>query len=224
MQINLVEFSLIRTFVQPGDAVIDAGAHLGSITLPLAAIGCRVLSVEASSRNAALLRSSVAYNGFRDVTVVHAAAAAAEGTLSFYADGAWGWVVPPGEPATEVVPAVRLDDLVDGLGWTRVAAIKIDVEGAELAAIAGLDRILSRPDAPMVYYESNTHTHQHAGTTVGQVVAALEGHGYRSYAVTAGRLTRVRPDDVQREVVRDHMAVKGPLPPLPLLTIDEGRA
>jgi FkbM family methyltransferase len=183
-----------------------------------------VLSVEASARNAALLRSSVAYNGFRDVTVVRAAVAAAEGTLSFYADGAWGWVVPPGEPATEVVPAVRLDDLADALGWTRVAAIKIDVEGAELAAITGLERILSRPDAPVVYYESNTHTHQHAGTSVGQVVAALEGHGYRNYAVSAGRLTRVRPDDVQREVVRDHLAVKGPLPPLAHLTIDEGRA
>ena len=95
-----------------------------------------------------------------------------------------------------------------------MAAIKIDVEGAELAAVAGLERILSRPDAPLVYYESNTHTHQHAGTSVGQVVAALEGHGYRSYAVSAGRLTRVRPDDPQREVVRDHLAVKGPLPPL----------
>jgi FkbM family methyltransferase len=223
--INYVEFAVISTFLQPGDAVIDAGAHLGSITLPLAASGCRVLAVEASSKNAALLRASVAYNGFRDVTVVHAAAAAAEGTLSFYADGAWGWVVPPGEAATEIVAAVRLDDLVDELGWTRVAAIKIDVEGGELAAIAGLERILSRPDAPIVYYESNTHTHQHAGTSAGQVVAALEAHGYRNYAVANGRLTRVRPDDQQREVVRDHLALKGPMPPLPLsLTVDEGRA
>lgn len=222
--INGVEFALIRLFVKPGDAVIDAGAHLGSITLPLAASGCRVLAVEASSKNARLLRASVAYNGFRDVTVVHAAAAAAEGSLSFYSDGAWGWVVPPGEAATEVVPAVRLDDLAGELGWTRVAAIKIDIEGGELAAIAGLERILSRSDAPALYYESNLHTHHHAGTSAGQVVAALEAHGYRNYAVTAGRLTRVRPGDQQKEIVRDHLAVKGPLPPMPPpITIDEGR-
>ncbi len=52
--------------------------------------------------------------------------------LAASAAGAWGWVVPPGEPATEVGPAVHSDNLADALGWTRVAAIKIDVEGAEL--------------------------------------------------------------------------------------------
>lgn len=220
-QLNTDVLTLIRACLRPGDPVIDAGAHLGSVTLPLAALGHPVLAVEASSRNVALLRASCACNGFRDVTVVHAAAADAEGTLGFYADGAWGWVAPPGEPVSEVVPAVRLDDLVHALGWPRVGAVKIDVEGAELAVVSGLARQLSRPDGPPVYYESNTHTHQHAGTSVGQVVAALERYGYRSYAVGPRRLTRVRPDDPQDIEVRDHLAVKGALPVLAGLRIDE---
>lgn len=221
--INVVDFELIRAFTRPGDAVIDAGAHLGSITLPLAAAGCRVLAVEASARNAALLRASVAHNGFRDVRVVCAAAAAEEGSISFLSDGAWGWVAAPGEPFSSYVPAVRLDDLVDLLGWDRIAAIKIDVEGSELAAIQGLSRILSRPDGPAVYYESNTHTLAHAGMVSGQVVAALEAFGYRNYVAKPGRLTRVHPDDVQGEVVLDHLAVKGPLPKLRHYSIDEGK-
>ncbi|MNC99137.1 hypothetical protein D3C83_173140 [compost metagenome] len=74
-----------------------------------------------------------------------------------------------------------------------------------------------------MYYESNRHTHDHAGTRVEQVVAALEAHGYRNYAFTPGRLTRVYPDDVQRELVRDHLAIKGAFPRLIGMTVDERR-
>jgi FkbM family methyltransferase len=222
--ISRTAFEFMRAVVQPGDAVIDAGAHLGSFTLALAAARCRVLAVEASARNVDLLRASVAFNGFSEVRVVHAAAAAAEGSLSFLADGAWGWVAAPGEPFTEYTPAVRLDDLVDLLQWERVALVKIDVEGSELSVVRGLSRLLARDDAPALYYESNAHTLGHAGVQPGEVVAALEAFGYRSYLATPGGLRRVRPDQPQRDLVVDHLAVKGPLPLLPNTHIDEGTA
>src|SRR6516165_9821669 len=53
---------LMLQLVRPGDSVLDLGAHIGTFSLAAAALGCRVLSVEASPRNAKLLQASVARN------------------------------------------------------------------------------------------------------------------------------------------------------------------
>ena len=209
------EVGLMRALTAPGDTIVDAGAHLGTMTLPMAAAGYRVLAVEASARNAALLRASVARNGFRHVRVVRAAAAESEGSIGFYSDGAWGCVAAPGEACSEFTPAVRLDDLIDLLGWGRVSLVKIDIEGFEPEAIRGLSRTLSRADAPFVFYESNAHTLGLRGARPGGLIAALEAFGYRCFRYTPGLLTRVRPEDVQTDLVVDHLAVKGAIPHLP---------
>ncbi len=60
-----------------------------------------------------------------------------------------------------------MDGLLGRLGWDRVDAVKLDVEGAELAAIRGMAGLLSGPNAPIVLYESNTHTLQFFGDTRG---------------------------------------------------------
>lgn len=206
------EIDVLLALVTAGDVVIDVGAHIGTVALPLAAAGCEVLAIEASPLNARLLRAGIARNGFRRVRVVEAAADAVAGRTPFVPNGAWGQLAAWDHPYAVSVPAVRVDDLIDAAAYERVALVKLDVEGAELRAIEGMTRLLARPDAPIVFYESNGHTLASANATPGDLVGAFESRGYRCFALHATRLVPVTSTSVQPRVVENHVAVKGELP------------
>ena len=164
-----------------GDTVLDLGAHIGTFALGMAAIGCRVLAVEAAAGNAELLRAASARNGFAELTVLHAAVAAARGTVWFTPDGPCGQAGrdrPGGEPAIEV-PAVAVDDVLADRSWHHVDLVKIDVEGSEPQALAGMSNLLRRDDAPPILIECNGHTLAHYGSTTHELRAELERFGYR---------------------------------------------
>lgn len=195
--------------LRPGDAVLDLGAHLGGFALTAAACGCRVLAVEASPRNAALLRESVRFNRFDSMQVIHAAVSDSPGTLEFIADGPYGHLATPGTDRPVVkVPAVTVDDLLAEHRWTRVRFVKLDIEGSEVAAVRGMSRLLAGRSAPPVFFESNTHTLGFFGKTAADLKGEFRRRGFSLYDVSQpGRLTLATGDD-QPEVVMDFLAAK----------------
>jgi FkbM family methyltransferase len=221
----LDDYYVLLDRLGPGDTVLDLGAHLGTFALAAAALGCRVACVEAAPRHVRLLEASVARDGFDQLRVVHGAVTDHEGTVQFLPSGPWGTIANSaveGTPsmiqartlAPTEVPALTADGLLDRLGWDRVDVVKLDVEGAEVAALRGMDRLLSRPDAPILLYESNAHTLQFFGHTRSDLLAALERHGYASYSVEPGRLIPVQPEELEPQSVVNCLAVKGRLPEL----------
>src|SRR6516165_4106600 len=52
-------YALLLKLAPPGGRVLDLGAHLGTFSLFAAAHGYQVLAVEASPRNAALLKATI---------------------------------------------------------------------------------------------------------------------------------------------------------------------
>jgi FkbM family methyltransferase len=198
-------FQLIRS----GDSVLDLGAHIGTFSLAAAALGCRVLSVEASPRNAQLLQASVERNGFQNMQVAHAAVAERAGVVRFIPHGPHGLVYTPAVSLPSVtVRAVTVDQLLAEAGWQGVDLIKMDVECSEIAAIQGMSRLLARKDAPPIIYECNAYTLRLFKRTARQLKGALEALGYRNYLVEPGQLTPVRARDLQPFVVVDYLAVK----------------
>lgn len=197
--------------VPPGGRILDLGAHIGVCALAAAAAGYEVVAVEASPRNVALLRSSATRNGFDRMRVIHAGVGDRTGTLKFCPFGPYGHVISPTtEHYTEIeVPAVMVDDLLRELGWDRVDFIKMDIEGSEVAAIRGMERLLARADAPPIFYESNRHTLGFFGWTPSELKAALERFGYRNYRIEADGLVPVQSSDDQAETVVDYLALKG---------------
>lgn len=204
---TLVE--LMLTLVRPGEVVVDVGAHLGQITLPAAAAGCKVLAVEASPSNAALLRASAARNAFTDLHVVQAAASDRPGTAELVDDGPFGRVAGAATAERAVtVPAVTLDEVLDEMGWRSVSFVKLDVEGSEIRAIEGMRKLLSGGDAPPLLVESNGHTLRLLGATPNDLLAKLEELGYDAHLVDAGRLVRVRAHEFQPQTIVDYLAFK----------------
>jgi FkbM family methyltransferase len=209
---------LWRHLVQPDHKVIDVGAHLGTYSLPAAAIAAHVLAVEASPANAALLEVAARSNSFVNLHVLQAAAAAQAGSVGFVGYGPYGHRTLAEEQGGQVeaqrgveVIAVALDDVIQARGWGRVDLVKIDIEGSEIEALAGLERVLIREDAPPLLVEVNGHMLHHYGYVPGDVLAVLERHGYKCHQIDPGparRLVPVDSADVQPECVTDYLAFK----------------
>ncbi|MGH2717057.1 MAG: FkbM family methyltransferase, partial [Actinomycetota bacterium] len=137
--------------------------------------------------------------------------------ILFEVKGPWGHVVW-GEEAGETtvsVPGLPVDTLLDAFGWPAPDFVKMDVEGSEPRAIAGMGQALQGPEAPPILFESNARSLAFAGATAGELRAQLADLGYTCYLVEPGRLIRLSANDLQAETVVDCLAVKGDLPALP---------
>jgi FkbM family methyltransferase len=231
----LDDYYVLLDGLTPGDRVLDLGGHVGTFALAAAALGCRVACVEAAPRLVRLLEASVARNGFDRLHVVHGAATDHEGSVSFLPSGPWGTIANPavaGSPsmiqartlAPVVVPALTVDSLLDRLDWDRVDTVKLDVEGAELGALRGMTRLLSRADGPIVLYESNSHTLAFFNNTRVDLEAALHERGYSTFSVEPGRLIPTQPGELEPQSCINCLAVKGSPPAVPGWRITEARS
>ena len=163
--------------LKPGMHVVDVGANYGYYTLLFAdgvGAGGRVLAVEPNPAAAALLRESVALNGFDINTDIVEAALGDD-------DGLARLLVPRSEPknarlgdgeagagmVAHSVAVMRLDDLAARLG--TVDLIKIDAEGAEVAIIAGMQGLL-RSQSPALVLEFNAARYADAAGFLGGLV------------------------------------------------------
>lgn len=206
---------LWRHLIRPGSRVVDVGAHLGTYSLPAAALGAQVLAVEASAPNATLLKLAAERNGLGNVEILHAAADRHSGTIGFKPAGPWGQVMFAHELAAGQLglptPAVALDEVLEEREWEHVDLIKIDIEGSEVEALAGMYRCLARQQAPQVIIEVNGHALHQYGHDPREALAELEQRGYRSYLIDpppGHLLVPVDSTDLQPETVADYIAFK----------------
>jgi FkbM family methyltransferase len=148
--------SIFERYIRPGMCVVDIGANIGYFTMLGAVLvgeTGRVIAIEPNPENARMIEASRAANGFKHVTVIQAAAAAAFGLLSLETSFSNGWsVILPDNPdailTAPTVCAVRLD----ALQIPRVDFIKIDVEGNEPTALGGFKETITR-DRPIIASE-----------------------------------------------------------------------
>ncbi len=172
-EIRLTRF-LLRS-LRPGDVFCDVGAHFGYFSL-LAAhlVGERgkVFSFEASRSTFEILEKNVA--PFPSIHAFHRAACDEDKTLTFNEFTALfseynslvlpenaGWL-RRNPPRQIQVAGVRLDDFFAEKNAVP-SLVKIDVEGAELQVLKGMQRLLERhsPVLVMEYLRENTQNQAH---------------------------------------------------------------
>ncbi len=166
-----------------GRCVLDVGAERGFYSYLAARhmpVGGRVIAVEADPVRSALLAELFAAD--ERVTVVPAAAAESAGRLRMVKPRGCSSTAAAVEGDAFEVQTVALDDVAVGV---RVDVVKMDIEGGEAAAIAGMQRIL-REDRPVLFLEYHPWVEHITPGGTSRMKASLDAAGYSIYRTDTG--------------------------------------
>jgi FkbM family methyltransferase len=155
----------LEELARAGGTLYDVGAHIGFYTCAWLKLGGeRVESFEPAPYNRQVLEATLRRNGFADKVRVHALALGdrdGEATLlasredvgaasAAYLQDFGGVELPPGVQAGPLsdlehisVPLRKLDSIVADMELPSPMALKLDIEGAEAAALAGAETLLT---------------------------------------------------------------------------------
>ena len=186
---NLRMQRMLDRLVHPGATVVDVGANIGYNTLYAAhCVGPkgRVYAVEPAQDNLAVLYQNVFANRLANVVVLPYAAGSRAEVKRFFLRGEVSAVNSLYQdsfyaPVTDTVDVqlMPLDDLVPG----KPDLVKIDVEGAELAVLAGMARLLTEPDLRLIV-EWHPLLQQSAGYAPDALPRYLLQRGFALHAVS----------------------------------------
>jgi FkbM family methyltransferase len=180
------EVALLQSFVKAGDLIYDVGAHIGTFAIPLALAAGengQVIAIEADMESFALLRQNLVSLGLQSRVTAHPGVAGGCGAryrrVRVDRHTSATYFMPDAEGAA--MPAIILDDLQDrSEPRRRVAVIKIDVEGMELAVLRSAERTIAR-DRPVLYVEISITQMARYGVSLSEVAAFLAPYDYRCF-------------------------------------------
>lgn len=154
---------VFKRLLQPGDIVVDIGAHWGYFTL-LSATLCggagRVFAFEPHPGNYALLRTSIEANSFTNVVATQKAVSDQNGTAKLLLALGSGlnslryvppqFQVPQGSESQIIADTVNLDNFFSQ-NPIHPKLIKMDIEGAEPLALEGMRNMIEQnPDLVLI--------------------------------------------------------------------------
>ncbi|RAL21181.1 FkbM family methyltransferase [Lujinxingia litoralis] len=182
---------LLTHLLKPHHTFIDIGANHGEFTLVAAKhlSQGRVFAFEPGDVIFPRLAHNVEANGFDNVTLVNLGLSDSPGSATFYEaetranDGTYNRGVASLYPdekrsrPSHTIELTTLDAFVEEHDLERLDLIKIDVEGAELAALQGAHQTLTR-FRPHIIFELSQVTCQNAGYPMTRLLDELSAYGY----------------------------------------------
>ncbi len=191
--------------LDPGRTVFfDIGAHIGTISIPMAAEGAEVYAFELLPDNVPALETAKTSGQYSNLHIVEAAIAEHSGSVAFDGAGPFARVMADG---TGSATAIAIDDYVKAKDIRRVDLIKLDIEGSEFSALKGMASLLDR-DAPTIIIESNVWTCGLAGYCYREPLMFLEHRGYRIMRLFRGALIKPEQSLFQEVLCCDYVATK----------------
>jgi FkbM family methyltransferase len=204
---NIRLHRLLDAMVRVGATVVDAGANIGYNTVyaaRLAGRSGRIVAVEPAADNVAILRENIAANALENVTVHQIALGRTHETRDLFLRGDTSAVNSLFQPsvyaevtAVERVAVAPLDDVVDGYA----DVVKIDVEGAELDVLYGMQRLLQHRAIQLIV-EWHPLLQEAAGYEAGALPGFLLERGFDLRAASHTRVHRLTSGEIPSMAAR----------------------
>ena len=191
------ETAVIKKYLKSGMISVDAGANIGYFTLLMARLvgpSGQVHAFEPGKENVALLKKNVKLNSYDSVTVNNSAVSSKSGSLIFYLSDTnpqdHRIIKDTSEDRKSYsVKAITLDNY---FGSKKVDFIKMDIQGAELLALEGSHKILSKYH-PILVIEYWPYGILQAGRKPEELFSILEKYHYSLKLINQknGSLTKI---------------------------------
>lgn len=179
------EVALFSQIVKPGATVVEVGANIGSMTVPLAKmVGAEgtVYAIEMQPYLAQILSANLILNNSVSAQVLMAAVSDTSGSIDVpkirydldfnYGGISVDYLKTISEPKDTVrVPMQTLDEL---FSVSRLDFLKLDVEQFELAALRGGDALIKK-HRPVIYLENDDPA------VTGALLDWLHARDYQTY-------------------------------------------
>lgn len=193
------EQHFVHAFVRPGDAVIDAGANIGSYTIPIAKQGAKVIAFEPAGRAREVLEAGVKRSGVEaNVLLLPQALSDFDGVGEVTTDlDLQNYLVDQGESgmhpqsfSREEVEVRTMDSALQSnaswIGSAPITLMKIDVEGQDEKVLGGAAKTIERY-RPVIMVES-----QYGGQSIRAQLERWD-HGIYWFNLGVMRLVEIPP-------------------------------
>ena len=191
--IDYHEMRFAWRYLRPGDGFVDGGANIGMYTLLAAHLvgeGGTVAAFEPADLARSRLEENIALNGFGNVVVHAEALSDRSGTSAFIADlDVSNRLEQKDVPGAHKVD-VRTTTLDAALGDRPFAMGKLDLEGAEMQALRGMEARVAAANPPVWQVETIDHLLRKQGSSRAEVVRWFQDHAFdvAVYDADTGRL------------------------------------
>ena len=174
--------------IRPNGYFIDIGAQIGLFSLLGSLIGARTISIEMRSSLVKAHYLSKEKNQLHNWLPLNFAMDHSVGIIPYTDDAQFALVDGNAgvRPSTDTVLAVALDQIEPVLGGLASGIIKMDIEGFEVRALMGAQKVL-KSTRPIVCVECHPHPAYLYGTNISQIKELLPPD-YRLFAVGDHRL------------------------------------
>ena len=176
-----METNTILKLVQPSDTIIDLGANIGYYTILFcdAARAGRVHAFEPAPQTFGFLQKNIQWNGLKNASLYQIAIGERDGEAELFING-----FNKGDNrlyesfGTKGVPVrvSKLDSVIPP--GTKVDLIKMDIQGFEVHALRGMQRILHENHDLYIVAECYPKGLRRTGTPVEDFFALLEDNGF----------------------------------------------
>jgi FkbM family methyltransferase len=170
--------------ISPGDVFFDIGSSIGLYAIHAAMLNAKVVAFEPDPYYRKRLLKNIKINKQeKSIRVIDWAVSDHEGTVVLYTDGVDGnspSLVMDGKRQTVCVPTMSIDNAIHTGEIPYPTIIKMDIEGAEMKALLGMNRLLASKVAPrMLFIEFHPEMLNELGSTIDECIRYVESFRYQ---------------------------------------------